>query len=347
MSTARRGEGDKDPRASLVPLAPEADQLRVVYDLAVAVTRAGVPGEIYEAALDALQASLGAPRASILLFDAGGVMRFAAWRGLSEGYRRAVEGHSPWAPDARGARPVLVPDVERDEALAPFRETIRGEGIRSLAFIPLHSAEKLLGKFMVYFDAPHAFTPEEVRLSEIIANHVAFAVERRRSEERLNLYREIFAHSADAIAILDAQGVYLEQNGAHEALLGYGAPEIQGRTPALHLGEEAFAEIARELARAGLVQREVRSRTKSGAVRDLDLSAFAVRGETGAPVCFVGIKRDITERKRAEAAVRFLAEASGRLDASLDYDATLATVARLAVEHLADWCVVEVAEEGQ
>ncbi len=346
MSTARPGEMKVGSPASLAPPTPEADQLRAVYDLALAVTRAGALSEIYTVALDALQASLGAERASILLFDAGGVMRFAAWRGLSDGYRRSVEGHSPWAPGTRGARPVVVPDVDRDEALAAFRETLRAEGIRALAFIPLYSGDNLLGKFMVYFDAPHAFAPEEVRLSEIIANHVAYAVERRRSEEKLNLYREIFAHSNDAIAILDVTGGYLEQNGAHESLVGYGAEEIAGRTPAVHLGEEAFAEIVRELARAGALQREVRSRTKSGAVRDVDLAAFTVRDEKGAPVCYVGIKRDITERKRAEGAVRFLAEASGRLDASLDYDATLATVAQLAVAHLADWCLVEVAEEG-
>jgi PAS domain S-box-containing protein len=347
MTVVRPAEVKAATPASLAPLTPEADQLRAVYDLAVAVTRAGALAEIYTVALDTLQASLRADRASILLFDAAGVMRFAAWRGLSEGYRRAVEGHSPWAPGARGARPVVVPDVDRDEALAPFRETIGAEGIRALAFIPLCSGEHLLGKFMVYFDAPHAFAPEEVRLAEIVANHVAYAVERRRSEEKLNLYREVFAHSTDAVAILDTQGGYLEQNGAHQALVGYGPDEIHGRTPAVHLGEEPFAEILRELAGNGAVQREVRSRTKSGAVRDVDLSAFAVRDEKGAPLCFVGIKRDITERKRAEAAMRFLAEASGRLDASLDYDATLLTVAQIAVSHLADWCLVEVAEEGR
>jgi signal transduction histidine kinase/CheY-like chemotaxis protein len=241
MSSApKKGSSKAEPRVALVPLAAEAEQLRAVYDVAVAVTRAGALPEIYEAALDALQASLGADRASILLFDPDGVMRFKAWRGLSEAYRRAVEGHSPWSPGVRGAMPVLVPDVDRDASLETFRATIRGEGIRALGFIPVYSAENLLGKFMVYFNAPHVFTREEVRLAEIIANHVAFAVERRRSEEELERY--------------------------------------------------------------------------------------------------------VTERKRSEAAARFLAEASGRLDASLDYDATLDTIPQLAVPYLADWCLVEVAE---
>ena len=347
MSTSKRGTAPGEPRASLVPPAPEVEQLRAVYDLAVAVTRAGALGEIYEAALDALQASLGADRASILLFDGDGVMRFAAWTGLSDEYRAAVEGHSPWSPGERAASPVLVPDVNADPALGRLRDTIRGEGIRALGFIPLYAGERLIGKFMVYFDAPHVFTAEEVRLSEIIASHVAFAVDRRRAEERLTLYREVFAHSIDSIAILGPDGRYVEQNGAHEALVGYDDAALQGRTPAIHLGEETFAELMTELARQGIAQREVRSRTRSGAVREVDLSAFVVRDEDGQALCYVGIKRDITEKKRAESAVRFLAEASGRLDASLDPETTLTTVARLAVPYLADWCVVEVADEGE
>ena len=54
-------------------------------------------------------------------------------------------------------------------------------------------------------------------------------------------------------------------------------------------------------------------------------------------------------RARAEAAERrmaFLAEASRALAASLDYETTLQSVARLAVPVLADWCVVEVLEEN-
>jgi PAS domain S-box-containing protein len=53
---------------------------------------------------------------------------------------------------------------------------------------------------------------------------------------------------------------------------------------------------------------------------------------------------DITERKRIEEAQRFLAEASMMLASSLDYEATLASVARLAVGELADWCVVDLLE---
>jgi PAS domain S-box-containing protein len=42
--------------------------------------------------------------------------------------------------------------------------------------------------------------------------------------------------------------------------------------------------------------------------------------------------------------VAFLAEASGILSSSLEYEATLSTVAHLAVPHLADWCAVDLVQ---
>jgi PAS domain S-box-containing protein len=52
-------------------------------------------------------------------------------------------------------------------------------------------------------------------------------------------------------------------------------------------------------------------------------------------------------RARAEASERraaFLAEASRILSSSLEYEATLSTVARLAVPYLADWCAVDLVQ---
>ncbi|HLL54892.1 MAG TPA: ATP-binding protein [Myxococcaceae bacterium] len=59
--------------------------------------------------------------------------------------------------------------------------------------------------------------------------------------------------------------------------------------------------------------------------------------------------RERESRARAEEAsrrLRFLAQASAILGSSLDYETTLATVARLAVPELADWCSVHILEGG-
>lgn len=73
--------------------------------------------------------------------------------------------------------------------------------------------------------------------------------------------------------------------------------------------------------------------------------AVPMRDESGAIVKWFGTCTDIEERKRAEEALHFIAEASGMLASSLDYETTLSNVAQLSVPQLADWCVVHMVEE--
>src|SRR5687768_18553772 len=93
------GARDSEQFADLPPLW-QVERLPTVYRLTDEVSRAGGLDEIYEAALQGLERALATERTSILLYDDDGVMRFKAWHGLSDGYRRAVEGHSPWPRDA-------------------------------------------------------------------------------------------------------------------------------------------------------------------------------------------------------------------------------------------------------
>ncbi len=121
---------------------------------------------------------------------------------------------------------------------------------------------------------------------------------------RRDLYREIFIHSSEAIAIISPEGYYIEQNAAHCNLLGYSDEELQGETPAIHLGAEIFGNVSRELAEKGEYRGELISRTKAGEIRQIELSAFTMRDSSGDPLCYVGIKRDITEQKHAKQALR-------------------------------------------
>ena len=115
-----------------------------------------------------------------------------------------------------------------------------------------------------------------------------------------DLYREIFSHSKEAIAIIDPDGFYLQQNGAHFTLLGYADDDLEGQTPAICLGEETFARILKQLTETGDYSGELVCRTKSGEERNLELSVFTMRSGLGEPLCYVSINRDITARKRTE-----------------------------------------------
>jgi signal transduction histidine kinase len=170
-----------------------AEQL---YRFAQAVAAADRIETVFDAAMDAIERALGATRMAVLTFDADRVMRFRAWRNLSDGYRHTVEGHSPWPADAIAPAPVLVPDAERDPAMASYHALFRSEGIGALAFIPLVTRGRLLGKFMIYYARPHPFAPQEVETTRAIGNHLASVITRfeviQKLEETIR-YNELFA----------------------------------------------------------------------------------------------------------------------------------------------------------
>jgi signal transduction histidine kinase/ActR/RegA family two-component response regulator len=230
LAKAHAAPYTQSTRMSLDPLYRIADLVALVRE----------PEEIYEPAVDAMIAATGAARASLLLFDRAGTMRFKAWRGLSDGYRAAVDGHSPWTADTRDPAPVLVPDVAADASLGPLRDVVLAEGIRSLGFIPLGRPGRLLGKFMVYYDAPHEYAEPEMKIASMVCHYVAFGLDRVRAEREITelLDRERSArHEAETLnrakddflailshelrnplnAIVNAVGV-LDQGGGREPM---------------------------------------------------------------------------------------------------------------------------------
>jgi PAS domain S-box-containing protein len=163
---------------------------RALYELASSVNRAGALPGIYDAALDAICRCHRIRRASILLAETDGVMRFKAWRGLSDHYRQVVEGHGPWKLDEADLQPVQIDDVDNVTPAgldSTLRAVMQAEGVQALLFVPISSKNRLLGKFMLCQEVPHHFTAEETRLAQTIAAQVAFALERQRSGEALEL----------------------------------------------------------------------------------------------------------------------------------------------------------------
>jgi PAS domain S-box-containing protein len=170
-----------DRRRGEQTMRETVQRLEILYRLVDTVGRARDVAAVCEAAVEAIVAA-GADRASVLLFDGEDVMRFRAWRNLSASYRVAVDGHSPWSRETKAPEPVVIEDVQADPTIAPLRDVISAEGIRSLAFLPLTNDGRLLGKFMVYYDSVHRFSEAELRLAAGIGHHVAFGLARVSAE---------------------------------------------------------------------------------------------------------------------------------------------------------------------
>ena len=167
-------------------LDPSVAYLKVIREVSDSVARAASMEEVFTVALDGLEKGLFANRSAILLLDEDGVARFKAWRGISNAYRNGVEGHFPWR-NGDNPKSIFISDVESADGLQLLRNVILQEGIRALAFIPLVFHERILGKFMIYFDRPHDFMEHEILLGETIATLVSCALEGKKKEESLQV----------------------------------------------------------------------------------------------------------------------------------------------------------------
>jgi PAS domain S-box-containing protein len=165
----------------------------------------------------------------------------------------------------------------------------------------------------------------------------------------------IVSIAADAIIAIDAsQLITLFNNGA-EKIFGYSATEVIGQPLEILLPEAVrrphaehirqFAESATNARRMG-ERSAISGRRKSGEIfpAEASISKAKVDGEW----MFTVILRDVTEHKRTEAALQFLAEAGKDLNRSLDFDETVERAAHAAVPVLADCCVIDILnEDGQ
>jgi PAS domain S-box-containing protein len=174
--------------------ARRADEQAALYKFTDRLYRSTTLQDAVDAALDAITGGLGCRRAAILLFDEEGIARFVGWRGLSEGYRAAVEGHCPWKPGERDPQPLFVPDIDLTDEPESLKATVRGEGICGLAFIPLVVHGGTIGKFMTYYDTAHIFSEDERALAITIARQLGFSIERSKADTQRDLLVAELSH---------------------------------------------------------------------------------------------------------------------------------------------------------
>ncbi len=143
--------------------------------------------------------------------------------------------------------------------------------------------------------------------------------ERKRVEEALReshqLLEKTFASLRDAVFIIDADTTeIMDCNPAASEIFGYSREEMLGRTTAfLHVNETTLAEFRGHLypavAEKGfLFLPEFRMKRKDGTVFPTEHSVMPLENAQGKRIGWVSVVRDITERKRAEEALRRQAE---------------------------------------
>ncbi|MEA2329996.1 MAG: hypothetical protein QOH58_134 [Thermoleophilaceae bacterium] len=128
--------------------------------------------------------------------------------------------------------------------------------------------------------------------------------ERTQAEDRLAHHAGLLDNTEDAIVALDAEWNLTVWNKGAERMYGWTAEEVLGRhtteVARLELSDEKRAALRRGLAEVGRWRGEMIAYRKDGTPLCVELITVALRDGEGRLTGFLGIHRDVTERKRAE-----------------------------------------------
>ena len=183
------------------------------------------------------------------------------------------------------------------------------------------------------------------------------------SDEIHALVDAVYSTAPVGLAFVDTDLRFVRINEAMAAINERSVSEHLGRTVGDVLADtirdrvEARIREARDTGRIVIEEDVSAGGADDGAApggrRHYGVSYYPVAGADGNVVGVGIVVSDTTARaEAAEASERalertqFLADVSAALDASLDYDATLSAVADLAVRRIADWCSIDMVDDG-
>lgn len=171
----------------------------------------------------------------------------------------------------------------------------------------------------------------------------------RASEAKLG---GIISIAADAIiSIDDQQRIVMYNHGATE-IFGWSAAEVMGKPLAMLLPERfrgghgqqvcSFSDSAIAARQMGQHRPAIFGLRKNG--EEFPAQAAISKLDVAGSRLFTVVLRDITEQQQHEQDRRFLAAAGEAFAATVDYEATLTCIARLAVKDLAECCIVDLVD---
>jgi len=311
-------------RQSEQSLATELDAARRLQQVSTQMIQADRVEALYEEILDTAVTILDADFASIQMLyperGTAGELRLLGHRGFTEEAARFWEWVRPDSESSCGkalltGQRVIIPDVLHAEfqAGSADREVSLQTGIRAVQTTPLYSRSgTLLGMLSTHWRRPHEPTANELLSIDLLARQAADLIDRKRAEEALRRSEERFRllteNASDIVVVLDAGGNISYASPSVRQVGGYAPEELIGRSALELTHPDDLPAVVNALSTVAArpedrVTLEVRLRHSSGEWRNFDVIGInllkepAVRG-------FVVNARDITDRRRAEDALR-------------------------------------------
>lgn len=300
-------------------------ELSVLNDISSVVSQSLELSQVLSSSIESVGRVMRVDAAMVFLLDEkSGELEVAAYEGVSEPFIQSINGlkfgEGFNGRVAQTGEPLYVEDVSREP---DAKTALLSEGIKSQLIVPLKSKGKVVGTLCVAMRSPRQFHQDEVQLLTGIGNQIGVAVENARlyeqerevtkqlriSEER---FRELFESANDAIWVHDLEGNVVAANKASEKLTGYSLREL---SQANKLNVRAFLlpeglALAGEIRRKLLANEPVAQPYEQRIIRGDGTEAILMMTtnlltESGKPVAFQHIARDVTEEKRMKENLRF------------------------------------------
>jgi len=263
--------------------------------------------------------------------------------------------------ERRAGRPARELEIaSRDGRYEEEGLRVRKDGSRFWALVVLTAIRDDRGELVGFAKVTRDLTA--TKQQEETARQLAAERAARKAAERAEAQLQtILEGLGEGIMVLDRTGAPSFVNSAAARTSGFGTPEALLATPTAELvsrfeltDENGHAIPSEQLPSCRALAGEVPEPIALG-IRERAtgrnwwafMRATPVFDDQGNVELVVIVWRDITERHREDEARRYLYETTATLSASLEYEVTLTALARMLVPHLADWCAIDVFEEGE
>jgi len=205
--------------------------------------------------------------------------------------------------------PVIVEDFEEENRFE--KPKILGiHGMASGASVIIGSMEKIYGVLVVNSTKKRKFTTDDTYFLNSVAFLIAQVVERKKAEEVIrlsNIYnRSLIEASLDPLVTIGRDGKITDVNGATEQVTGYSRSELIGTDFSDYFiePEKASAGYQHVFADGKVRDYPLEIQHKDGHITPVLYNASVYKDENGEVIGVFAVARDITERKKAEDALK-------------------------------------------
>ena len=203
---------------------------------------------------------------------------------------------------------IYCADIERSASITP---STRGLGTKSYLSMPIHSHHEPVGVIAIESIEEDAFSREEIRLLEIVAQQLETAINNAQQAETLKeneeKYRALYEENPSMYFTLNPAGIVVSANKFGAEQLGYAPEDLLGKPASTFIHPDDLSVLREQLERClnspgKLHQYDLRKIRKDGRLIWVKEYARALKGSAGDGFVLI-VCEDITERKFAEEAL--------------------------------------------